>query len=38
MNEVNADVPQSEAISAWERQQQRFDQELDRSLVICRGC
>lgn len=33
-----ADVPQSAAASAWERQQQRFDQELDRRLVICRGC
>lgn len=33
-----ADVPQSETVSAWERQQQRFDQELDRRLVICRGC
>jgi hypothetical protein len=33
-----ADVPQSEAVSAWERQQQQFDQELDRKLIICRGC
>lgn len=33
-----ADVPQSETVSALERQQQRFDQELDRRLVICRGC
>lgn len=33
-----AAVPQSETVSAWERQQQRFDQELDRRLVICRGC
>lgn len=33
-----ADVPQSEAASTWEREQQRFDQELDRRLVICRGC
>jgi hypothetical protein len=33
-----ADVPQSEAVSAWERQQQQFDQELDRRLIICRGC
>ncbi len=33
-----ADVPQSEAVSAWERQQQELDQELDRKLNICRGC
>jgi hypothetical protein len=33
-----ADVPQSEAVPAWERQQQQFDQELDRKLIICRGC
>jgi hypothetical protein len=33
-----ADVPQHEAISAWEHQQQQFDQELDRKLIICRGC
>ena len=33
-----ADVPQSEALSAWERQQRQFDQELDRRLIICRGC
>jgi hypothetical protein len=33
-----ADVPQSEAASVWERQQQQFDQQLDRRLIICRGC
>lgn len=33
-----ADVPQYEAVSAWERQQRQFDQELDRKLMICRGC
>lgn len=33
-----ANVPQSEAVSTRERQQQQFDQELDRKLVICRGC
>jgi hypothetical protein len=33
-----ADVPQSEAVSAWERQQQQLELELDRKLVICRGC
>jgi hypothetical protein len=32
-----ADVPEDEAVSAWERQQQ-LDQELDRKLIICRGC
>jgi hypothetical protein len=32
------DVPQSEAVSAWERQQLQLDQELDRKLMICRGC
>ena len=32
------DVPQSEAVSAWERQQHEFDQKLDRKLIICRGC
>ena len=32
-----ADVPQSELLSAWERQQQDLDVELDRKLVICRG-
>jgi hypothetical protein len=33
-----ADVPQQGAVSAWEHQQQQFDQELDRKLIICRGC
>jgi hypothetical protein len=33
-----ADVPRHEAVSTWERQQQRVDQELDRKLIICRGC
>jgi hypothetical protein len=33
-----ADLPQYEAVSAWERQQRQFDQELDRKLIICRGC
>ena|SRR5206468_1294790 len=31
-------VPQHEAVSAWERQQHQADQELDRTLIICRGC
>jgi hypothetical protein len=33
-----ADVPQYQALSTWERQQQQRDQELDRRLIICRGC
>jgi hypothetical protein len=33
-----ADVPRQWVVSAWERQQQQADQELDRKLVICRGC
>ena len=32
------DVPQSEEVSEWERQQQHFNEELDRKLTICRGC
>ena len=35
---TRADVPQDEVLSAWERQQQDLDVELDRKLVICRGC
>jgi len=35
---ARADVPQTEVLSAWERQQQDFDVELDRKLIICRGC
>lgn len=31
------DVPQS-ALSVSERQQQQLDHELDRKLIICRGC
>ena len=33
-----ADVPQHEAVSAWERQQLQADRELDRKVIICRGC
>jgi hypothetical protein len=33
-----ADVPQSDVVSAWERQQRQFDQKLDRRLIICRRC
>jgi hypothetical protein len=32
------DVPENEALSPWERQQQRLDEELDRKLSICRRC
>jgi hypothetical protein len=32
------DAPQNEVLSAWERQQQREAEELDRRLIICRGC
>ena len=35
---TRADVPQNEILSAWEREQQVFDAELDRKLMICRGC
>jgi hypothetical protein len=35
---ARADVPQDNILSAWERQQQDLDVELDRKLVICRGC
>jgi hypothetical protein len=31
-------VPMNEALSPWERQQQRLDEELDRKLLICRRC
>jgi hypothetical protein len=33
-----ADVPQPAAVSTWERKQQQLEQELDRKLIICRGC
>jgi len=35
---TRADVPQTEVLSAWEHQQQDLDVELDRKLIICRGC
>ena len=35
---TRAEVSQDEVLSAWERQQQDLDIELDRKLVICRGC
>jgi hypothetical protein len=33
-----SDVPQNEAASSWESQQQQLNEELDRKLAICRGC
>jgi len=35
---ARTDVSQDEILSAWERQQQDLDVELDRKLVICRDC
>ncbi len=35
---ARADVPQNEILSAWEREQQVLNAELDRKLIICRGC
>ena len=35
---TRADVPQNEILSAWGREQQVLDAELDRKLIICRGC
>src|SRR5262245_52193837 len=35
---TRADLPRNEILSAWEREQIRFDAELDRKLIICRGC
>src|SRR5258708_9688485 len=35
---ARADVPQNEILSAWEREQQVLHAELDRKLIICRGC
>jgi len=35
---TGADVPQDAILSAWEREQQVSDAELDRKLIICRGC
>src|SRR5215475_15273411 len=33
-----AEAPRSEAVSSWERRQQQSNKELDRRLIICRGC
>jgi len=35
---TRANVPQDEDLSGWQRQQQDLDVELDRKLIICRGC
>jgi hypothetical protein len=35
---ARADVPQNEILSSWERKQQVLDAQLDRKLLICRGC
>jgi hypothetical protein len=35
---TQADVPQADSLSALEREQRRLDAELDRKLIICRGC
>jgi hypothetical protein len=35
---TRADVPQNEILLSWEREQQVLDAELDRKLLICRGC
>jgi hypothetical protein len=35
---TRADVPQRDTTSASEREQARLDAELDRKLIICRGC
>ena len=35
---TRADVPESGPLSAPELEQQRLDAELNRKLVICRGC
>jgi hypothetical protein len=33
-----SDLPQDDGLSTWERQQQQLDHELNRKLIICRGC
>ena len=35
---TRADVPQNEVLSAWEHQRHDTDADLDRKLIICRGC
>jgi hypothetical protein len=35
---TRADVPQGNLLSHWEREQVVLDAELDRKLIICRGC
>ena len=33
-----ADVPRQDSVAAWESQQREANEELDRKLVICKGC
>lgn len=33
-----ADVPNHESVAAWESQQRQANEELDRKLIICKGC
>ncbi|WGD52411.1 hypothetical protein QA641_00185 [Bradyrhizobium sp. CB1650] len=33
-----ADVPRDESVAAWESQQRQANEELDRKLIICKGC
>ena len=33
-----SDLPQYRSMSTVERQQQQLDNDLDRKLIICRGC
>ena len=35
---TKSDVPGAQLLSSWERQQIALDAELDRKLIICRGC
>jgi len=35
---TRADVSENGPLSAFEREQKRLDAELDRKLIICRGC
>lgn len=35
---TKADVLQEDTLSSWEQRQQVLDAELDRKLLICRGC
>jgi hypothetical protein len=35
---TRADVPQNDTLSISEHEQLRLDAELNRKLIICRGC